>query len=202
MKKVLLTMSAIAAIMFCSCDDAGRLAKEVEGSWSGVPVKLVDESAASAYIIENYIFSVDSTGHSGDIVVGGMISTTFQMPQSNDEVQPFSLTGSAKSIIYGVWTAVDDDEINVSLSPESLSVTVDPDATELVANVVTGATAPELETMKPRIAQSIKNQLSAVLQLRYASIKHLDDVKVKGNVLKFEIGHDEYTFSRQGGVPQ
>ena len=79
---------------------------------------------------------------------------------------------------------------------------MDPDATELVANVVTGATAPELETMKPRIAQSIKNQLSAVLQLRYASIKHLDDVKVKGNVLKFEIGHDEYTFSRQGGVPQ
>lgn len=202
MKKVLLTMSAIAAIMLSSCDSTAKLAKEVEGSWSGVPVKLVDESAASAMIIESYIFSVDSSGRSGDIVVGGMISTTSQMPQSQDVVQPFSITGSAKSIVYGSWTAVDDDEINVNLSPESLSVTVDPDATELVANMATGATAPELETMKPQIAQSMKNQLTAALQLRYASIKHLDDVKVKGNVLKFEIGHDEYTFSRQGGIPQ
>lgn len=40
--------------------------------------------------------------------------------------------------------------------------------------------------------------MKRALAMRYASIRHLDDVKVKGPLLKFEIGKMDCVFTRQG----
>lgn len=198
MKKILISIAAIAAVALSSCNGAGTLAREVEGTWSGVPVKFVDESASSAVIIENLIFTTDSTGMGGSLIISGLISTTAQVQGTQAIVQPFSLSASAKSMATATWRAVDEDEIDVTVDAGSVSVTVDPQAIELTSNVMTGATAPEQTALKPQLAASMKSQLTNALVVRYAAMNKLDDVKVKGNVMKYEVADVDYTFSRQG----
>ncbi|MCM1484422.1 MAG: hypothetical protein NC043_08795 [Muribaculaceae bacterium] len=202
MKRIALAVTAVFALALCSCNEAGKLASAVEGTWSGAPVRLIDESASSAMIIDNMILTVDSTGRGGELIMSGLITTTAQLQGTQAVMQPFSMSASAKSTATGSWTAVSEDEINVNINPATIAVTVDPQAIELTANLLTGSTTPEPETLKPQLAQSIQSQLSGALQLRYAGMKHFDDVKVKGNVMKLEVNDAEYTFSRQGLAPQ
>ena len=35
---------------------------------------------------------------------------------------------------------------------------------------------------------------------RYSAVRRLDDVKIKGPLMKFEIGHTDYVFTRQNAA--
>ena len=131
------------------------------------------------------------------MIVLALVSTTGQLQGSASIMQPISVSAAAKAEIVGKWQAVDDDEIHVSLDPGTLTVSVDPEGVVLTSNMLDGAAQATVSSIKPQLAESIKTQIANALQMRYASIKKIDDIDIKGNVMEYEINKSDYTASRQ-----
>lgn len=198
-KLTLSLVAAAATIGLFSCDNgATRLSKEIEGSWSGTPEKLVQSGSSEATVIETYDFLGNDSINGGNIIINSIISVTGSISGSEAIVQPFSLTASGSATISGTWRAIDDDEISIALDSRTLQVKVDPDAVVLSSNIISGSEAPSVDSIAPGIANQIRTQLSKALEIRYLTIKHLDDVKIKDNILKYEIADIDYLMQRQG----
>lgn len=198
MKKITYALMALATLGMSSCNEAAKLAENIEGTWSGAPERIIDDPSGSATVIESTTFAVDSTGKGGDMIIVSFISTTGQVQGSASIMQPLSVSAAAKAEILGKWQAVDDDEIHVSIDPRTLSVSVDPEGVVLTTNLLDNAAQATVASIKPQVAESVKSQITNALQMRYASIKKIDDIDIKGNVMEYEINHKEYTASRQG----
>lgn len=196
-------MSAIVALGLSSCDENARLAKELHGTWAGTPENVTDNTAITATLIETYSFTdaaqtMSKGAYGGDISITGMISCSTQILADSTIIEPVTLTASAVSTINGTWTVIDDDEIAVSLNPQTLVVTMDPEAVSVANNVVTNNDNPSIEKLRPGITATLRDGIKHTLSMRYASIRQLDDIKIKGPLLKFEIGKNDYVFTRQG----
>lgn len=185
-----------------SCNENARLAKELHGSWTGTPENETDNTAITATLIETYTFSdavlpLKKGVYGGNISITGLISCTTQMLGDSTMTGPVTLTASAVSTINGTWTVIDDDEVSVMLNLGSLSVNMDPESVKVTNNVITNNDIPSIEKLKPGISNTLLDGIRQTLAMRYASIRQLDDIKVKGPQLKFEIGETDYLFTRQ-----
>lgn len=198
MRKIMYAIVALTALGMSSCNEAAKLAKNIEGTWSGAPERFIDDPSGSATVIESTTFAVDSTGKGGDMIIVALVSSTGQVQGSASIMQPISVSAAAKAEILGKWQAIDDDEIHVSLDPRTLTVSVDPEGVVLTTNLLDGAAQANVASIKPQVAESVKSQVANALQMRYASIKKIDDIDIKGNVMEYEISHKEYTAARQG----
>lgn len=198
MKKMIFGIAAACVLGFTSCDESARLAKAIDGTWSGAPEQLMNEVGTQSTMIETIAFERDSTDKGGSVVISTMVSVNHAMPADSSLMQPVSVTAAAKSYVMGRWMAIDDDEVMLQLDPASMVVEVDPDAVVLSANVLSGETESTTEALKPQIVAAVKAKITGALQTHYFSMRHLDDVKVKdGSTLKFEIGKTDYVFLRQ-----
>ncbi len=203
MKSFITSACLFAAFALVSCNDNARLASEVQGTWTGTPENFTDNSVVTATILETFDFVSDGTviakgSHGGSVVIVGMITASTQVVADAGLVEPLSLTATAKSTISGTWTVIDDDEIALSLNLQSLAVDVDPSTLVVEGNVLTGNDTPKIDSIRPSVAATIGASMKRALENRYASFRHLDDVKVKGPLLKFEIGKMDCVFTRQG----
>ena len=59
---------------------------------------------------------------------------------------------------------------------------------------------PHVDSIKPSVASAIGQSLKMALVNRYSAIRKLDDVKIKGPLMKFEIGDTDYVFTRQNAA--
>ena len=203
MKSFITSACLFAALALVSCNDNARLASEVQGAWTGTPENFTDNSVVTATILETFDFVSDGTviakgSHGGSVVIVGMITASTQVVADAGLVEPLSLTATAKSTISGTWTVIDDDEIALSLNLQSLAMDVDPSTLVVEGNVLTGNDTPKIDSIRPSVAATIGASMKRALENRYASFRHLDDVKVKGPLLKFEIGKMDCVFTRQG----
>ncbi|WP_289869671.1 hypothetical protein [uncultured Duncaniella sp.] len=203
MKSFITSACLFAALALVSCNDNARLASEVQGAWTGTPENFTDNSVVTATILETFDFVSDGTviakgSHGGSVVIAGMITASTQVVADAGLVEPLSLTATAKSTISGTWTVIDDDEIALSLNLQSLAVDVDPSTLVVEGNVLTGNDTPKIDSIRPSVVATIGASMKRALENRYASFRHLDDVKVKGPLLKFEIGKMDCVFTRQG----
>lgn len=204
MKRIALSFLSVATLLsFTACDSSSKLAEQLEGTWSGSPQNITDNSALSASILETYEFNklpdVDNNGKPGGVItIVGMISATTQMVEENAGENPFEFSASARSTISGTWISVDDDEVILRLDPATLEVNVDPDAVIPGSALLPDHQKARIEELKPGVMQMISSSLKNVLLQRYASLNKLDDVKVKDSMLKFEIGDTDHVFILQG----
>ncbi|WP_300502130.1 hypothetical protein [uncultured Duncaniella sp.] len=203
MKGLITSACIFAALALVSCDGSSRLAKNIQGSWSGTPENFTDNSAVTATILETLDFSAPVASSamgdkSGSIVIAGMLTVSTQVVADADYVEPLTLTATAKSSISGTWTVIDDDEIALALDINTLNVEVDPSDVVAEGNAMLGTSNVQIDSLKPSVSQSVSGAMKRALAMRYASIRHLDDVKVKGPLLKFEIGKMDCVFTRQG----
>lgn len=193
----LLTVSAV--VVSCSNSEA-RFAKEVPGVWQGTPEMFSDSQAGSATIVDTFTFDpVVETPNStltGNVTITGMVNTTTQIVGDSSFIEPLSLSVAAHTTISGTWTVTDDDEISLSLDPGSLSVAVDPDAV-LVNGTDLPLGTPAIDSIRPAACKNIEQSIRAALTARYASMAKLDDVKVKGKLLKYEINEQDFVLTRQ-----
>lgn len=182
----------------CSNSNA-RLAKDLTGVWQGTPETFSDATAITATIIDSYMFSpgtkTETGAISGTITVNGMVTTTTQIVGDSAMIEPLSLSASGRTTISGTWTVIDDDEISISFDPQTLSVVIDSDA--IVANeTIVSDAQPELEALRPALIKTLTQGVHQALAARYARVNHWDDIKIKGNLLKYEIGHDDFVLTK------
>lgn len=195
---VLGIMIAGSVITGCTSGEE-RLAKEVPGVWQGTPETFTDNAALTASITDVYEFSPASMTANetltGSVTVTGMVNTTTQIVDSAF-IEPLSLSAAAHTTISGTWTVVDDDEIALSFDLSSLSVQVDPKAVAANNTPITIGT-PAVDSLRPELCANIEHSVKQSLTARYAAMRHMDDVKIKGPLLKYESGHEDFVLTKQ-----
>ena len=158
MKHLVIAAAALCALGLSSCNEASKLAKNIEGTWSGAPERLIDDPTGTATVIESTTFAVDSTGKGGDMIIVGLVSATGQMQGSTAIIQPISISAAAKAEVLGKWQAIDDDEIQVSIDTRTLTVSIDPEGVVLTTNMLDGDAQANVASIKPQLAEAVKQQ--------------------------------------------
>ncbi|MBD5333744.1 MAG: hypothetical protein HDR97_08420 [Bacteroides sp.] len=206
MKKTLFTLlplaelMAVVALLYGCSNLNARLAKEVNGVWQSTPEAFNDNMAISGSIVDTYEFGqaglTATESITGPLTISGMVNVTTQVVSDSVGVQPTGLSASAHTTVSGTWTVIDEDEISISLDLNSLSVVVDPEAVTVNMNTF-GASEPQLDSIRPAMVASIEAGIKQALTQRYGAINHFEDVKVKGNLLKYEINDEDFALTRQ-----
>lgn len=197
---ILLTVAAATATL-SSCDSRGKLARELSGSWSGVPERLFDAPASSATILETYNFvpggDASAPADSGVVIINSMVSVTGAINGIQGISIPVSVTASGFATIRGAFTVTGGDKVELNLDRSTLTVKVDPEAVLLSTDMTEDADNATVMKLRPQLAQSICAQLQKAVGERYGAAMTLDDVSVKDNTLSFKLNKTNYRFSRQ-----
>ncbi len=192
----LLTVSAV--VVSCSNSEA-RFAKQVPGVWQGTP-EIFSDAPYTATIVDVYDFApvadTDDSALTGNVTVTGMVNTTTQIVGDSAFIEPLRLSVSARTSISGTWTVIDDDEIALALDPQTLKVDVDPDAV-LANDTPLPLGSPAIDSLRPAVCRNIEQNIRTALTTRYTGMRKLDDVKIKGKLLKYEVGHEDFVLTRQ-----
>ena len=203
MKKLYYLFIAAMAITFGSCDESTRLARNVCGTWAGTPESLESGNVSSSTIIESYIFTAgdEQTGpKGGNITITGNVSSTIPVASDNPATGQASISVAATTSIQGTWVAIDDDEISLNLDSRTIQVKIDPDAVMVTNDLMSESGNQAIDSLSTQVISGITRQIHSAIEMRYMSIRHLDDVKIKGPLMKFEISDIDYVLTRQGNV--
>ncbi|MDE6495071.1 MAG: hypothetical protein K2L30_02400 [Duncaniella sp.] len=198
MKKFYYLFIGLMAVAFGSCDENARLAREIQGTWTGTPERLNDAENVTSTIVETYTFTPDEVNpkaKNGNVTITGNVSSNIPVA-----VSPVSISAAATTSIQGTWTVIDDDEIALVLDPKSLQVKVDPEAVTVSNDIFTDQNIPQVDSLRREVTANIAAQLRRDAEMHYMSVRQLDDVKIKGPILKFEISDIEYVLTRQGEI--
>ena len=200
MKKVLIALCCMGAglTVVSSCDSKGRLAEAVEGEWTGNPERLLDTGAASATMVRMMEFSPGEVATEGTITMTAVITVENTMQFNESVVTPLTITATGTATITGTYQVRDHDDILVGLDATSLSVSVDPDAVQLNYNIISEDSAPMVEKLKPGAAVLATQQINRAAQNAFANITEIEDIHIKNNTMRCEIGDHDIAFSRAG----
>ncbi len=196
----LIAALAVPALTSCQSDE-NRLARSITGEWASAPDTMTDAQAVTASLTDNWYFYPDSATQggaknpAGPLALNTLISMNTQIVSEGSAIEPLTLSASAIATVRGVWTAVDDDEISVVLDPSTITVSVDPDQIASNGSPLSSADV-HIDSIRPAIQRNLEASLQGMMQQRYAGIRLLDDVKVKGNTLRYEIGDRKYVLTR------
>lgn len=191
----LLTILALAGIS-TSCH-RNNLAAEIAGAWSGTPEKVEDPSAVSTTILDTYSFTQDDNSAGGTLIIAGLISTERALPQTDALIEPITFTASGQASISGTWD-VTGDEIVVSLDPRTLSITVAPECVVYRENMADEQTASSLDSITPQLKTAVHEDFKQVASEHLLSIRKLDNVKINGQTLTFNLNGQPQALRREG----
>ncbi len=198
-KSILLGAAVLASLSLVSCESASRLAKEVDGTWTG-GVDRIPGEALNSDLFSTYTFEYDDSAKTpgGNIVINSTLSTNYSdNVVIGTEPSTVEMTLAGTSTVTGTWTAVDDDEIIITLNPSSLEVKIDPDA-QTITTTLPDASTEAIDTLKPQLVSLIKDRLAYDLRIKYSSPIHMDDIKVlNGKTLNYEINDIDYTLTAE-----
>lgn len=199
---VLIAALAIASVMTSCTSDETRLAKNIQGTWSGASQRIDNgfESTSSYIPIVTFIKDVDRDG--GTVTIDAMVSMTSAAQGTDRIMTPITVTAAANATIKGTWRATDDDEIYITLEPGTMVVNIDPSGVVLNENVIDGATESEADSIAPGAVASIKRTMTGMLHRTFLDIHKIDDIKIKNDIMECEIDDKEMSFMRMGSNPQ
>ncbi|MBD5245608.1 MAG: hypothetical protein HDS55_02540 [Barnesiella sp.] len=198
MKKIFGTIAAaMMMIGLSSCDGRQTLAKEINGSWSASPDRITETATMSTGVIRiiNFVRTPSEAG--GDLIMSSLVSVSSQLPRTDSVAQPVSMTASGIASIRGTWAAQDDDEIIVVLDASTFNVEVDSSAVVLTSNYVFNESTSDLATLKPSAVEMVRNQITQAVRDDFFSIRKIDDIKIKDNMMSCEINDEDFTMRRQ-----
>lgn len=186
MKKVLALAAACAALVgMTACDNRPNPA----GEWSG---QITDNTTGAQKSMDvTFDFASD-----GAINATYVLTTVVDLPGNDNIVTPYQAKYTASVSESGTWQYVDgeDDEIILKFDHNTLEVNIAPDKVEYNFNQLTGQEQTDVEALTPALiakyTQAVRDDF-----LQRNNTMLLDDVDVKANMLKFEIGKVDYVFT-------
>lgn len=110
---------------------------------------------------------------------------------------PVKATVNGNVSASGTWIVKDGDEIVINLDPSKTIVNVDTASLALSYAKLTDAPIDSLNTIKERVAANIADAIKPMLAGQVQKLRKFDDVKIKGNTMTLEAGHNKMTFTKQ-----
>lgn len=206
-----LAVVGLAIAGLASCNENARLASQVEGIWSGSTTVVKDGNnkgkkhgpemqplgASVQSVTPSFTFTKDaSVKDGGKVLYSGVYSMTQAVTSSFVDV-PFEATANVKATASGTWTAKDDDEILLTIDPSSITAEIDPASVSLGYSVLTDKPVSELDSLKAQILPNLDTNFKAEIVKRVTALRKLDDIKIKSSTMTLEIGHTDYTLTKQ-----
>ncbi len=178
---------SLAVLGLSSCESATRLAKDIQGSWSGAPEKLIENSpSASSYMPVLTFVKTDAAN--GDITITSTLSISEQTSDTT------TISASGQSTISGKWTAADHDEVYINLDPSTLEVTVNPDDVIMTSNPIDGTESTTTGSLQTALTPAIKARMTSAIQSHMLKLVKIDDIKIKNGIMTCEINDRDYSF--------
>lgn len=199
--RIIFNLLAFAAVTlgFCGCESPSKLAGAIEGTWSGAPKTLSNQTDGIITGVDSYVFTKTAPTE-GVVVVSTMLSLNEALPGDSSIIQPISLTAAAKVTAQGSWGATDDDEISLTIDPTTIEISIDPQAVVLETSLLNGEDEDVASTLKPDVVERVKKQIARIVTVKYLDLKHFDDIKIKDGRMKYEVGKEHFIMSRQGAA--
>ncbi len=199
--RIIFNLLAFAAVTlgFCVCESPSKLAGAIEGTWSGAPKTLSNQTDGIITGVDSYVFTKTAPTE-GVVVVSTMLSLNEALPGDSSIIQPISLTAAAKATAQGSWVATDDDEISLTIDPTTIEISIDPQAVVLETSLLNGEDEDVASTLKPDVVERVKKQIARIVTVKYLDLKHFDDIKIKDGRMKYEVGKEHFIMSRQGAA--
>lgn len=215
MKAPMILGLALASVLaLTSCDEASKLAGEVEGTWTGQTAHMqlgkghrhdgnkhsgkqpgipTDEMSCTPTIT----FTRDQGTKGGTFTIKADYTMTQGVVLTDTVLNtPVKATVAGTVAAQGTWNAKDDDEIDVVFDASKTVTTVDPATLSLQYGALTDASAASLETLKSRIASNIESQVKPAIEKQIGMVHEFDDIKVVGNTMTMEIGKTRLSFTK------
>ncbi|MDE5900431.1 MAG: hypothetical protein K2H33_03635 [Muribaculaceae bacterium] len=198
-----LIASAATVAAMASCESPSRLASRIEGEWSGTPERITDTSLSYLSMTPAYEFvrndGADADRSAGKVTLTAQIDTT--MPADGFPVDslgevPVSFSVAAVVTVNGTWKAIDDDEVLVRFSTSDMLTSVDSKAVCEYTSPMSAADKPQTVELPSPVLESIGRQITTSMTHYVANISKLDDIEIRDNFMKFEIGKKDFTFTR------
>lgn len=196
---ILLCAALVGGAAVTSCNSRAQLSESLQGEWTGNPEKVLDSGAASASMVRMLEFVQGNADTEGTITMTANITVDNTMP-FNDSIQtPLTISASGVATITGTYQAKDDDEVVLMLDNTSFSVSVDPEGVQLNYNVLADSSASSVEKLKPAAVILATQQINRAAQNAFTNLHEIDDIHVKGTMMKCEINHQDLVFHRAAG---
>lgn len=202
-------LTAVLGLSSCTGADA-KLAGDITGTWKGQPTAMKggkpdkeghkgnpDKGMPGEMTCTPTITFVRTDGTNGGTLT---ISADYTMTKGVESVTtttPVKASLSGNVSASGTWTVKDDDEIAVVIDPAKTEVTVDPSSLSVSYASLTDAPQDSLTAVKERVAANVTDVITPMITGRLQRLHEFDDVKVTGNSMTLEIGHNKINFSRQ-----
>lgn len=196
MRKLFYVFAALLGLGLSSCEGEATLGKQIAGEWSAGSTVLSGIEAANAVTTDVFEFIPDSTYKGGDVSIVGMFNITLADNTMSGVNETVSTTVSGKSTVHGSYSITSHDEMVMNLAIDSVSVEFDPSTVVLDNNILTAADSVATGGITAAQIQVLKAQVLGTLQAKYAGMRMLDDVKVKGNHMEFEVLDVDYHLTR------
>ena len=217
MKSKLMMAAAVAVVMglgLASCaGENAKLAGELAGTWKGETVSMNkeakdktdkdgkrDERGRREEVQMNctptFTF-VRTDGTNGGTVDISADYTLSRGVESAAVAVPVAATVNGTITASGTWMAEDGDEVRLTLDPTKTVVDVDTASMTLNYAQVTDAPRDSLASIRNNVALNIADVVKPMLAAKVQKMRKLDDVKITGNTMTLEAGHNKASFTKQ-----
>lgn len=220
MKSKLLMAAAVCAMVgltACNSRDS-KLAGELAGTWKGNTTEMMkgmkdkpdndnmrrgDEHAGAQrgdggeMTCTPTLTFVRTDGTNGGTLTLSGDYTVSKGVESVATATPVKATVNGTISATGTWMMKEGDEIVVTLDPAKTVIDVDTTSLSLSYARITDAPQDSLVALKDKIADSVAGVVKPMIAAKVQKVHKFDDVKITGNTMTLEAGHNKLTFTKQ-----
>lgn len=210
-------LCAVLGLSSCNGGDS-KLAGELVGSWKGSTVEMrkdkkeksdkkdrekdkdhgrSDRMDREEMICTPVLSFVRTSGTNGGTLNISASYTVSKDVESTATSVPVKATVNGNVNATGTWTVKDGDEIMINIDPSKTVVEVDTASLALSYARLTDAPQDSLNAIKGRVASNITDVVKPMLTGKVQKMRKFDDVKITGNAMTLEAGHNKLSFTKQ-----
>lgn len=182
-------------MVMAACGSRGKLARNIEGSWSSVPERIEIAGFYSTQLTKTFEF-MPRSDNGGDVVVSAAISSSKAMPSSDSIIAPVSVNAAASAYVTGTYSVSAHNRIHLALEPSTFRLTVDPDAVDFDYNALTTEEKPDLEALAPQWLKELTAKLTPAVEASMMGTASISDIKMTGNMMHCHMGAIDVTLRR------
>lgn len=221
--KLLMAAALSVAIGLTSCDGGdSKLAGELVGTWKGNATEMskgkldksgkedkkgsdkhregepnkVGRGAPGEMTCTPILTFVRTDGTKGGTIDVSADYVITKGVESMAVTTPVTATVAGNVKASGTWTVKDGDEVVLTIDPAKTVVNVDTASVAISYACLTDAPQDSLAAIKARVVPNIENVIKPMITARVQKMRKLDDVKITGNTMTLEAGHNKMTFTR------
>lgn len=196
--KLSLIMLIAGLATLAGCKTATSLAKEIDGDWSGTPMRMDKKVVSDGTFTPVFRFVRSRSQAGGDFEMSAQLSVMMPVnaPIDSTGTSAVSATAAGIATVRGVWQADDEDEIKLTFDMSTLVINMDPDVEFELANIWTSSDVPSTRTVAEPVRRAFVKQMTDGISAACRQLDDIDDIHIRDNVMTCKYLGSRQTLTR------